>query len=404
MMSDGQCEIFYCITSKHIKYGWISAPSRYGKSETAAIALIYLARFFDLKIIIIGATDEKANKIMEYVVEHIGDHEDLSIGLLNTDIKQIDKLKIQTSKKALRWASGGWIYITSIDAKSVAAGGEKAVGEGADVVYIEESPLIKTKEQMSKIIRMPEIDRGWGKLLQAGNLFEGNHFEEAFNSNRYYKAFVPLDQAMYEKGWSEDFIKDKVDQMTTKDAKRMYYMVFPQRGEMTFFDPKTYGILPEITAYYGAMDPALGKVTSKSNTAIVVVGVDENGYIYEIESHIGKIKPDDAMDIILNLPYTFTRFGIESIQFQDYFREQLIAKSNNAKKYIPFEAIQQQRAKEMRVESLEPQIKSGLIRFRGNNELYNEAVDYPDSSTIDGLDTLEMCFRLVSDNDWAPVG
>lgn len=403
-MNDGQCDLFYAITNKNINYVWLSAPTRYGKSETAAIALIYLARFYNIKIVIVGATDDKANKIMEYVVEHIADHPDLGIGLLNTDVDKLEKLKVQSSKKALRWSSGGWIFITSIDAKSKSAGGEKAIGDGADLVYIEESPLIKTKEQLSKIIRMTEVDRGWGKLVQTGNMIEGNHFEEAFYDPRYYKVYIPLDQAMHEKGWTYDFIKDKVEQSTTKDKKRMYFMFFPKKGEKAFFQPKRYGLLPELEAYYGAMDPALGKKTSKSMTAIVVVGVDKNGYIYEVESYIDKIKPDDAMDIILNLPYTFTRFGIESIQFQDFLRDQLIAKANKSKKYIPFEAIQQRRAKEQRIESLEPQLKTGIIKLRGNNTLWDEAVDYPDSESLDGLDTLEMCYRLVKESDWEPAG
>lgn len=403
-MNDGQCDLFYAITNKNIKYTWLSAPTRYGKSETAAIALIYLARFFNIKIVIVGATDDKANKIMEYVVEHIADHPDLGIGLLNTDIDKLEKLKVQSSKKALRWSSGGWIFITSIDAKSKSAGGEKAIGDGADVVYIEESPLIKTKEQLSKIIRMTEFDRGWGKLIQAGNMIEGNHFEEAFYDPRYYKVYIPLAQAMYEKGWTYDFINDKVEQSTTKDKKRMYFMLFPKKGEKAFFAAKKYGLLPEIEQYYGAMDPALGKTTSSSNTAIVVVGVDKNGYIYEVESFVDKIKPDDAMDIILNLPYTFTRFAIEAIQFQDFLKDQLTAKANIARKYIPFEGLQQRRAKEQRIESLEPQLKTGLIKLKGNNTLWDEAIDYPDSDTLDGLDALEMCYRLVKENDWEPAG
>lgn len=403
-MNDGQCDLFYSITNPDIPYVWISAPTRYGKSETAAIALIYLARFFNLKIVIVGATDEKANKIMEYVVEHIADDDYLGIGLINTDVDKLEKLKVTTSKRTLRWSSGGWIFITSIDARRRNDGGEKAIGEGADIVYVEESPLIKTKEQFSKIVRMIENDRGWGKLIQAGNMMEGNHFEEAFYNPVYYKVYIPLAQAMFEKKWTVDFIKGKAEQSTTKDKKRMYYMLFPEKGEQAYFEPKRYGLLPKLVEYYGALDPALGKVTSTSMTAITVVGVDENGFIYELESFVDKIKPDDAMDIILNLPYTFNRFGIEDVQFQQYFRDQITAKSNLHKKYIPFEGITQKRSKQERIESLEPILKTGLIKLRGNNAMWDEAVEYPDAEHLDGLDVLEMAYRLVKDGNWEPAG
>jgi hypothetical protein len=403
-MRDGQCELYYSITDPKLKYVTLTAPTRYGKSETASIALIDLARFHNLKIVIVGATDEKANKIMEYVVEHIADNEYLGIGLINTDADKLEKLKITTSKRMLRWSSGGWIFITSIDARRTGDGGEKAIGEGADIVYVEESPLIKTKEQFSKIVRMTESDRGWGKLIQAGNMMEGNHFEESFSNPDYYKVLIGLEQAMVEKKWTHEFIDGKAKQSTTKDKKRMYLMQFPKRGEKSYFEPQKYGILPHIEHYFGAMDPALGKQTSSSMTAIVVVGVDANGFIYELESFIDKIKPDDAMDIILNLPYTFTRFGIEAIQFQAYFLDQITAKSNTHKKYIPFEAIQQKGAKQQRIESLEPQLKTGIIKLRGNNAMWDEALDYPDADHLDGLDVLEMAYRLVKGNDWEPAG
>jgi predicted phage terminase large subunit-like protein len=248
---------------------------------------------------------------------------------------------------------------------------------------------------------MTESDRGWGKLVQAGNMIEGNHFQEAFTDETYYKVYIPLDQAMYEKDWKYSFIQRKVNQSTTKDIKRMYFMQFPRKGEHSYFVPKRYGILPEIVEYYGAMDPALGKATSTSMTAIIVLGVDKDGFIYEIESHIDKIKPDDAMDMIINLPYTFSRFGIEDVQFQQYLRELITVKANNLRKYIPFEGITQRRSKQERIESVEPTIKAGLIKFRGNNDLWNEMVDYPDSDHLDGIDVLEMCFRLIKDRDWA---
>lgn len=402
MLTDGQCEMFYAITNPELKYVWISAPTRYGKSEIASIALLYLAKFHNLKISVVGATDEKANKIMEYVVSHISDHEKLSEGIIGDDIKKIEKLKIQSSKKSIRWKGGGWIYITSVDYRTLSAGGERAIGEGADVVYVEESPLIKTKEQFSKIVRMPEIDRGWGKLIQAGNLLEGNHFEEAYNSTLYYKVLISLPQAMYEKGWSVEFIKNRVEQMTTKDAKRMYFMEFPKKSETAFLRPQKYDSLPQNLRYFGAFDPAMGKKTSKSMSAIVILGVDENGFMYEVDSVIEKIKPSDAIDLILSFPYQFESFGVEAIQFQEFLYDELQKKMNFSSVFIPFEKIKQTAKKEQRIESLEPYFRSGVLKLKGDNELYKEAIDYPDSEFLDGLDVLEMCVRLVKNGNWEP--
>src|SRR5690606_6627560 len=97
----------------------LSAPTRYGKSDVLAMALIYLAAIKKLKVPIVAGSEDKAKKIMEYVTQHIGDHPALFQGLINTDISKIDQLKVSVSKNGLRWSDGGWIYITSVDSRSI---------------------------------------------------------------------------------------------------------------------------------------------------------------------------------------------------------------------------------------------------------------------------------------------
>src|SRR5690606_35829007 len=102
---------------------------------------------------------------------------------------------VSVSKNGLRWSDGGWIYITSVDSRSISREGEGVVGEGGDVVVLEEAGLIKHREQFSKIVRMPEEDRGWGKLVMSGNCVENSVFEDAFNDEMYHKVRVDLETA-----------------------------------------------------------------------------------------------------------------------------------------------------------------------------------------------------------------
>ena len=134
-MTDGQCDIFMALTDPFYKWVWISAPTRYGKTETIALAAIILAVNFHLKVPIVAGSMEKANKIMEYIISHLSDHEILYRHLINAqEVKQVDRLKVRMSKEALRWRNGGWIYITSVDSRNVKSEGESVVGEGGDVV------------------------------------------------------------------------------------------------------------------------------------------------------------------------------------------------------------------------------------------------------------------------------
>src|SRR3972149_1933752 len=128
---------------------------------------------------------------MEYITSHVGDHPLLYEGLINirgTDA--IDRLKIKVSKEALRWVGGGWIFVTSVDSRNISKEGERLLGEGGDVVFLEEAGLIRRPEQFSKIIRMPEGD--WGKLVMSGNCIEGSVFQDAFNDPIYHKVRIGL--------------------------------------------------------------------------------------------------------------------------------------------------------------------------------------------------------------------
>ena len=397
LMTPGECEIFESVTNPAYRWVWDSAPTRYGKTETIAIAIIYLAVFHQLKIPVVGGSEAKAKKIMDYVINHIGDHSSLYKNLINAhDFDQLDRLKVSVSKDVLRWTSGGWIFVTSVDSRAISKEGEGVVGEGGDVVILEEAGLIKHKEQFSKIVRMPEDNRGWGKLVMSGNCIENSVFEDAYNDPKFHKVRVGLKQAIAEGRFTKKSLDEKKTLTTSKDWKRYYRVLFPKANEFTYFKPKKYEYLPRELKYYGALDPALGEAKKGSLVGIVVLGVDKDGQAYEVESIGKKLKPNEAIRAVFNLPYKFERFGVEAVQFQKYFLSVIQEKSKKEKRYIPFEGIQQKRKKEERIESLEPFINTGQVLFRGDNLLWEHMQDYPESEHLDILDTLEMVWRLIS--------
>lgn len=395
-MSSGEAEIFLAIIDPFYKWLWVSAPTRYGKTETVAMALLYLAVFHNLKLPIVAGSEDKAQKIMAYIVQHIGDHYELFKGLIVEDISDIEKLKVTMAKNALRWATGGWIFVTSIDSRSISREGEGVVGEGGDVIVLEEAGLIKREEQFSKVVRMAEEGRGWGKLVMIGNCVENSVFEKAFNNPIYKKLRITLEQAVAEGRFSWKALEEKKKQTTSKDWKRYYLVEFPAANEFTYFKPQKYELLPRDLKFYGACDPALGESKKGSLIGIIVLGLDEKGQRYEVFSFGQQIKPEQTMNEIFNLPYKFERFGVEAIQFQRYFLNQMDAKSKAEKRYIPFVAIEQKRAKEERIESMEPAINTGQILFRGDGILWDHMQDYPELDQLDVLDTLEMADRLIT--------
>lgn len=396
-MTMGQTCIMEAVLNSNYKEVWISAITRYGKSEIIAMGAILLAVLYHLKIPIVAGSTAKAKKIMEYILQHIGDHPDLYAGLINAENTEIqDKLKIQISKSALRWVKGGWIYVTSVDSKNISREGEGVVGEGGDVIILEEAGLITREEQYSKVVRMPEEDNGWGKIIQSGNCVEKSVFETAYKDPAYHKVRIGLQQAMLEGRINEESLARKKKNMTSKDWKRYMLVEFPQENEYTYFKPTKYEVLPPDLKYYGALDPALGQAKKGSLVGIVVLGVDGKGQVYEVDSIGIQMKPEETIRTIFNMPYTFTRFVIESVQFQKYFLQTIDEKSKQLGKRIPFKGITQKKDKISRIESLEPAINTGQIHFKGKNELWKEMQDYPESENLDVLDALEMAYRTIN--------
>lgn len=391
-LTDGQCDIFASIIKKGINWVWISAPTRYGKSEVLGLAILYLAVILKLKVAIVAGSTEKARKIMDYIVGHLPDHPELYNGLINVKaFSDVEKLKVAASKDTLRWAKAGWIYVTSVDSRSISKEGESVVGEGGDVVVLEEAGLIRSKEQFSKIARMPEGE--WRKMVMSGNCVEGSVFESAFKDPLYDKVHIKLQQALDEGRYTQAELDEKKTQTTTKDWLRYYEVEFPEGSQFNYYKPKFYEYLPTMKNIYGTVDLALGESKKGSLTGIVVLGEDEVGQFYELESIGKQLTPDETIVEIFNLPYTFKRFGIETVQFQKYFFQVIDRKSKEMGKYIPFERIEQSKDKMSRIESLEPIINTGLIHFKKDGVLWNHMSDFP-NCPLDVLDSLEMNTRI----------
>lgn len=375
----------------------MSAPTRYGKSDLLAMALLYLAKFEHLKIPIVGGSQDKAEKIMEYVVAHVADNPKLYSGLLNVaGLEAIEKLKVTVSKEALRWIDGGWIFVTSIDSRSLVKEGQGVVGEGGDIVVLEEAGLIKNKDQFSKVVRMPEEDRGWGKLIMSGNCIEGSVFEDAYKDDKFKKVRVNLEQAVAEGRFTMSYLEEKKTMTTSKDWKRYYMVEFPLANEFTYFKPKKYEILPNDLEFYGFLDLALGESEKGSLVAVVVLGRSrKTGQVYEAFSFGRILKPDETIREVFNLNFLFQRFGIEAVQFQKFFYQVIEAKSKELHKNIPFVPIQQKRNKMERIEGMEPFINTGQILFRGEGEIWTEMQDYPTCEHFDVIDSLEGAWRVM---------
>ena len=169
-------------------------------------------------------------------------------------------------------------------------------------------------------------------------------------------------------------------------------------AEIDLRDKKAYKL-------YGFVDPSLGRSKSSDFSAIITIAHHvPSGYMYVIDADVERRHPDKIiMDVLIKAAVLvrdygrrYEAFGAETNQFQWFLKEQLAKESAKQGVYLPLIEKQQTSDKVMRVQTLQPYIKNGYIKFRKNQkELLEQLRFFPMADHDDGPDALEGCVSLI---------
>ena len=159
--------------------------------------------------------------------------------------------------------------------------------------------------------------------------------------------------------------------------------------------------------FIGANDPSLGKNRKSDTSAIITLAKDtQTGFIYVLLADIARRQPDqiitDALETSRRLKREYKRpfcqFGVETVQFQYYFAEIMRQKSAEAGEYLPITEIASVQNKDARIQSLQPFVKNGYLKFsRRHKTLLEQMMQYPMGKNDDGPDALQMAVKLAVD-------
>lgn len=159
--------------------------------------------------------------------------------------------------------------------------------------------------------------------------------------------------------------------------------------------------------FIGANDPSLGKNRKSDTSAIIALAKDtQTGFIYVLLADIARRQPDqiitDALETSRRLKREYKRpfcqFGVETVQFQYYFAEIMRQKSAEAGEYLPITEIASVQNKDARIQSLQPFVKNGYLKFsRRHKTLLEQMMQYPMGKNDDGPDALQMAVKLAVD-------
>lgn len=156
-------------------------------------------------------------------------------------------------------------------------------------------------------------------------------------------------------------------------------------------------------ALFAYTDPALGKTATADYSAIIVLAKSPQGFLFVLEADIVRRKVSEAQrrQIELFLQYStgafagqLKRWGMEDVAFQSLYAAESAERAaleGIDPALVPITPVKQPRNKEIRIESLEPNINSGWIIFKNHGQelLIQQLKEYGSATYDDGPDALE---------------
>lgn len=227
---DGQVEIFNAIYWKENPRVNVIAATQYGKSTIIACALILRTITHKENWAVVAGRMDKAQIIMEKVIQHIFDNNELIKKLDIDKTEPLERLKRERSKDRITWKGGGEIRTYSSQTRSLKMVNDALTGFGSGNIVEDESALIPDPFQ-TMILRMLGGHRE-NTLIKVGNPFYRNHFFQSANSNRYKQIFINYEQALKEERYTEEFIQEARESMTLQEFKVLYECKFPDDMEI----------------------------------------------------------------------------------------------------------------------------------------------------------------------------
>ena len=229
VLTDGQVEIFDCIF--HAVHPRVQAitTTQYGKSDTVSMATLLRSLTAGENFIIVAPSQNKAQIIMSYAIEHCFDN-GLFLSQLQLDPNEsLDRLRRERSKEKITWMRGGGIETLSLDSRNGRRKLEAAMGNGGNRIVLDESSLVDDESYATVLRMLGGYSYDDQFLFEIGNPFHRNHFHRSWNGNRHWKIFVDVNRALAEGRLSPQFV-DEMREQPLFDV--LYQCKFPDEDEI----------------------------------------------------------------------------------------------------------------------------------------------------------------------------
>ena len=152
--------------------------------------------------------------------------------------------------------------------------------------------------------------------------------------------------------------------------------------------------------FYGACDPSLGKESRRNDPSAILIGGfnRRTGVLDVVEARIKRRLPDAIIEEIIELhrQYRCHIWAIETVQFQEFLKTELVKRSAARGLAVPARGVKPIADKKLRIESLQPHMANGLARLHSTQvTLIDQLRHFPKADHDDGPDALHMLWALV---------
>jgi predicted phage terminase large subunit-like protein len=158
---------------------------------------------------------------------------------------------------------------------------------------------------------------------------------------------------------------------------------------------------------FAGVDPATGK---HDQTAIVTIGVDPRGKLWEIDSWGRACSETETVRQLIekHRAFRFELIGWEEVNFTGIYANYVIDLSAAAGVYLPIKKVQASttaNAKSARLRSLSPLLENGTLRIRdhGARDLVDQITNYPKAKFDDQCDALWYAVNVAARGPGAPL-
>lgn len=264
-----------------------------------------------------------------------------------------------------------------------------------------------TSRKFPAILSNAEREDLWDEWRK---IYNSDDDEAKINADKFYEENKEeMDRGakvLWSEMYSYKYFMEKKEEMGAR-AFNQEYLGNPVDEESQIFNPEHFAYYYESDLegkdlkYYASVDLSMGKSARGDYSAIITLGKQEGSPVcYVIDTYIAKKPPDIIMQEIIKRAhkYQYEALAVESQQFQEWFADKL-AEELHATGYpahTRMKQVKQKMRKELRIESLQPEIVAGRIRFKREHSLLLEMLEmFPNHNHDDGPDALADAYKLT---------